>query len=385
MNVKGKSLNWQVTEHIQMDAPASGLPDFDDSGSLIDRIIRILNAGIPFSDIFLHEDSPIMLKQPKRLLPVSPEVVTADDMKELYGVLDHDWAKKIELRAFDKSVDLNTARIRANCFTYGARRQHGCVIRRFPANPVPLSQLGLGTEALQFVSARRGLVLVVGDTGQGKSTTIASMLDHINASRAAHILTFEDPIEQLIPPKKSLVTQREVGPEGDVETFYLGALDALRERPDVVMIGEIREAEVAREAVALAEAGPLVFATMHARSVDFAIAKMHRLLGGTETAAEALAQSLVGVLCQALVPSVDGERSYLVTECLSLTREVRDLIQGRKYDAIRAYLSGGGDGKSHAMNTHLAPLISQRKITLEDAQLASTDRVNLDQTLGVSF
>jgi len=379
MKAQSKGTEWQVTEQIEMLTPGAGASGFDEPSSMIERIIQVLNAGIPFSDIFLHEGSPIMLKQPRRLIPFSEQPVTAADMKDLYKALDADWESKIQQRAFDKAVDLNSARIRANCFTYGARRQFGCVIRRFPAAPIPLVQLGLGSEALEFVGARRGLVLVVGDTGQGKSTTIASMLDHINTTRAAHILTFEDPIEQLLTPKKSLVTQREVGPEGDVESFYLGALDALRERPDVVMIGEIREAEVAREAVALAEAGPLVFATLHARSVDFAIAKMHRLLGGTDTAAEALAHSLRGVLCQALVPSVDGERSFLVTECLSVTRAAADLIEGRNYDGIRAFLNKGGDGKSHAMNTHLQPLVSQKRVSIDDARLATTDRVQLDQ------
>jgi twitching motility protein PilT len=379
MSQKKPLPNWEVTEQIELAGLAG------DGDSLIERIIAVLNSNIPFSDIFLHEDSPIMVKQPKRLLAVSQEPVTATDMQDLYATLDKDWERLIATRAFDKAIDLSSARIRANCFTYGARRQYGCVIRRFPAAPIPLVQLGLGTEALEFVGARRGLVLVVGDTGQGKSTTIASMLDHINASRAAHILTFEDPIEQRIAPKKSLVTQREVGPEGDVGSFYLGALDALRERPDVVMIGEIREAEVAREAIALAESGPLVFATLHARSVDFAIAKMHRLLGGTDMAAQALAQSLRGVLCQALVPAIEGDRSYLVTECLSVTRAAANLIDARDYDGIRAFLDKGGDGKSHAMNTHLAPLISQKKVSLEDAQLATTDRAGLDKLLGVKW
>jgi twitching motility protein PilT len=385
MSVKKQQPNWEVTEHIKMDSVAGGIPDIDDSGPLIQRIIRILNSDIPFSDIFLHEDSPIMVKQPKRLVAVSQELITAEDMTELYGVLDKNWKTLIEKRAFDKAIDLSSARIRANCFTYGARRQFGCVIRRFPANPIPLVQLGLGTEALEFTGSKRGLILVVGDTGQGKSTTIASMLDHINSSRPAHILTFEDPIEQRLTPKKSLITQREVGPDGDVESFYLGALDALRERPDVVMIGEIREAEVAREAIALAESGPLVFATLHARSVDFAIAKMHRLLGGTDMAAQALAQSLRGVLCQALVPAIEGDRSYLVTECLSVTRNAANLIEARNYDGIRAFLDKGGDGKCHAMNIHLAPLISQKKVSMDDAQVATTDRPGLDKMLGVQW
>ncbi|TFV86238.1 twitching motility protein [Oxalobacteraceae bacterium OM1] len=372
-------------EGIKAGSIGGAIPGFDDFGSLIERIIRVLNSSVVFSDIFLHEDSPIMLKQSKRLVPVSNALVTASDMMELFDALERNWRDFIGRRAFDRAIDLSNWRIRANCFTYGARRQYGCVIRRFPAVPVPLVDLGVGTEALEFVGARRGLVLVVGDTGQGKSTTIASMLDHINSTRAAHILTFEDPIEQRLAPKKSLITQREVGPDGDVESFYAGALDALRERPDVVMIGEIREPEVAREAVALAESGPLVFATLHARSVDFAVAKMHRLLGGTEMASEALAHSLRGVLCQALVPSAEGDRSYLVTECFSVTKPAAGLVQARDYDGIRAFLDNGGDGKSHAMNSHLAPLISQKKISVDDARIASTDRPGLDRMLGMKW
>jgi twitching motility protein PilT len=351
----------------------------DDTGSLVDRIIRVLCSDIPFSDIFIHEDSPMMLKQPKKLLPVSKEVVTQEDLKELFNILEPDWEQKIGQRAFDKAIDLNSCRIRANCFTYGGRRKFGCVIRRFPSNPMSLAEIGLRPNSQAFVQFNKGLVLIIGDTGQGKSTTISSMLDQINATRAAHILTFEDPIEQVLTPKSSLITQREVGIEGDVESFYLGALDALRERPDVVLIGEIREPEVAREAVQLAESGPLVFATLHARSTDFAIAKMHRLLGATDSASQALAQSLRGILCQSLLPSQSGDRYHLATECLTVTPDAAALIETRNYAGLRTFLNSGADSQSHSMNSELMSLYSSGKITFDDAQRATTDRPQFEK------
>src|SRR5438067_824803 len=128
-------------------------------------------------------------------------------------------------------------------------------------------------------------------------------LDAINRQRSGHIITIEDPVETLIPQRKCIITQREVGEDADVGSYYLGALDALRERPDVIVIGEIRDAQTAQEALALAESGPLVLATLHARSTELGLQKMLRLLGNSEAQGQALAHALRGVLCQALLPS----------------------------------------------------------------------------------
>ncbi|WP_223871788.1 type IV pilus twitching motility protein PilT [Candidatus Dactylopiibacterium carminicum] len=245
-------------------------------GTLIELILSLLNSDIVFSDIIIHQNSPVMLRQPKRLVAVSDIPVTGQELEEFFEVVEPAWEERILERAFDRAKDLYSARLRVNCFTFHGRKRLGCVIRRFPTEPLALASLGLRQNTQAFARLSSGLVLIVGDTCQGKSTTISSLLDEINRNRPGHIITIEDPVETLIPQRRSIVTQREVGADGDVASYYLGALDALRERPDVILIGEIRDAETAQEAVALAEAGPLVFATLHARSTELGLQKLHR-------------------------------------------------------------------------------------------------------------
>jgi twitching motility protein PilT len=169
-----------------------------------------------------------------------------------------------------------------------------------------------------------------------------------------------------------------VGFDGDVESYYLGALDALRERPDVIVIGEIRDAETAREALALAESGPLVLASLHARSTELGLQKMNRLLGNSEAQSQALANALRGVLCQALLPSIDGDRYYLATECLTSNPEVVRMVESARFADVRT-LMDGGTGKfnagCHSMNSALVYLLREKKISMEDARNATTDRI----------
>ncbi|MDQ7990247.1 MAG: ATPase, T2SS/T4P/T4SS family [Candidatus Dactylopiibacterium sp.] len=351
-------------------------PSFPASGTLIEQILSLLNSDIVFSDIIIHQNSPLMLRQPRRLVAVSDIPVTGQELEEFFEVIEPAWEERIMERAFDRAKDLYSARLRVNCFTFHARRRLGCVIRRFPAEPPTLASLGLRPDAQAFARLTSGLVLIVGDTCQGKSTTIASLLDDINRRRPGHIITIEDPVETLIPQRRCIITQREVGADGDVASYYLGALDALRERPDVILIGEIRDAETAREALALSEAGPLVFATLHARSTELGLQKMLRLLGNGEAQAQTLASSLRGVLCQALLPSVAGDSYLLATECLTVTPETAQLIEASNFPAIRArldQLSLDASSGSHAMNDDLLRLVKAGAVSVEDARRASTD------------
>jgi len=352
-------------------------------GTLIEQIVHLLNSNTVFSDIIIHQNSPIMLRQPKRLVAVSDIPVTLEEMEEFFEVIEPDWEEKIRDRAFDRSKDLHSARIRLNCFTFQGKKRLGCVIRRFPTEPIPLSQLGLRKNSQAFAALHSGLVLIIGDTCQGKSTTIASLLDEINKTRSGHIITIEDPVETLIPQRKSIITQREVGAEGDVQSYYLGALDALRERPDVVLIGEIRDSETAQEALALSESGPLVFATLHARSTELGLQKMLRLLGNSDMQAQALSTSLRGMICQALLPSVRGDGYHLSTECLTVNAEAAKLIENRNVSGIRTLLQQcerAGDPGFHTMNADLQQLLKANKITLDDARKATTDRIGFAET-----
>jgi twitching motility protein PilT len=347
-------------------------------GTLVEQILHLLNTKLIFSDILIHQNSPLMLRQPKGLVAVSDSPITKEELEEFFEAIEPNWSERIQDRAFDRSIDLHTARIRANCFTFQGKKRLGCVIRRFPTEPLALNQLGLRQCEQDFAKFTSGLVLIIGDTCQGKSTTIASMLDQINQTRSGHIITIEDPVETLIPQRKCIITQREVGFDGDVESYYLGALDALRERPDVIVIGEIRDAQTAQEALALAESGPLVLASLHARSTELGLQKMVRLLGNGEAQTQALAQALRGVLCQALLPSIKGERYYLATECLTSNPEVVRMIESGGISGIRALMDvegGKTDSGCHSMNAALVQLLHEKKINLEDAKNATTDRI----------
>jgi twitching motility protein PilT len=344
-------------------------------GTLVEQILHLLNSRLVFSDIIIHQNSPLMLRQPKGLVAVTDSPITKEELEEFFDVIEPNWAERITDRAFDRSIDLHTARIRANCFTFQGKKRLGCVIRRFPKEPLALEGLGLHRDEQEFARLTSGLVLIIGDTCQGKSTTIASIIDEINKNRSGHIITIEDPVETLIPQRKSIITQREVGVDGDVESYYLGALDALRERPDVIVIGEIRDAQTAQEALALAESGPLVLASLHARSTELGLQKMLRLLGNSDAQSQALAHGLRGVLCQALLPSADGNRYHLATECLTMSAAVMRMIEAGDVGAIRAHLNSGRDPGCHTMNAALEPLLASHKISVDDARNATTDRV----------
>ena len=347
-------------------------------GTLVEQILHLLNSRLVFSDIIIHQNSPLLLRQPKGLVAVTDSPITKEELEEFFEVIEPDWEARIKDRAFDRSIDLHTARIRANCFTFQGKKRLGCVIRRFPKEPLPLASLGLRTAEQDFAHLTSGLVLIIGDTCQGKSTTIASMVDEINKTRSGHIITIEDPVETLIPQRKCIITQREVGQDGDVESYYLGALDALRERPDVIVIGEIRDAETAQEALALAESGPLVLASLHARSTELGLQKMNRLLGNSEAQSQALANALRGVLCQALLPSTNGDRYHLATECLTSNPEVVRMVESARFAEVRT-LMDGGTGKynagCHSMNSALVYLLREKMISVEDARNATTDRI----------
>ncbi|KFC72662.1 type IV pilus twitching motility protein PilT [Massilia sp. LC238] len=346
-------------------------------GTLVEQILHLLSSRLVFSDIIIHQNSPLMLRQPKGLVAVTDSPITREELEEFFEVVEPNWAERIADRAFDRSFDLHTARIRANCFTFQAKKRLGCVIRRFPKEPLLLTELGIEPDAQALAQLRSGLVLIIGDTCQGKSTTIASILDDINRRRSGHIITIEDPVETLIPQRSCIITQREVGIDGDVESYYLGALDALRERPDVIAIGEIRDAQTAQEALALAESGPLVLATLHARSTEMGLQKMLRLLGNSEAQSQALAHALRAVLCQALLPSRDANCYHLATECLTSGPEVARLVESGDLSGLREYLNSGKAYGSYTMNSSLEKMLAKGQIRLEDARNATTDRLGL--------
>src|SRR3569832_1197723 len=189
-------------------------------GTLIEQIAHQLNSDTVFSDIIIHQNSPIMLRQPKRLVAVSDIPVTLEEMEEFFEAIEPDWEEKVRDRAFDRSKDLHSARIRLNCFTFQGKKRLGCVIRRFPTEPIPLGQLGLRKNSQEFAWLHSGLVLIIGDTCQGKSPTIASLLDEMNKTHSRHISAGGGPGGARGPRRGAGGARRGGGAGGDGQSGY---------------------------------------------------------------------------------------------------------------------------------------------------------------------
>lgn len=373
----------QYSEHSKISTlPVTDIPDYPDFATLRDRILYICRSKLLFSDLVINQDSPILLRQPSGPVAVSDEIVSREDLQVLFSEIEPQWESLIKIRAFDRAKDLDDMRIRLNCYTSRSQKRLGCVIRRFGREPMSLDEIGLKPNCQAFATFMKGLVLIIGDTSQGKSTTIAALLDQINKTRGGHILTIEDPIEGTIPNRRCIVTQREVGPEADVVSYEFGAKDALRQRPDIVLIGEIREAPEARASVALAEAGPLVFATMHAKSTEVAVEKLVGLLGDTPAAARTVANILKGTICQALLPSTKGDGWHLATECMTVTPDLAKCIETRNFAGLRPLIERGARTGSHSMNAELFALYKTGQITREEAHRSTTDPEKFDMIFG---
>ncbi len=262
------------------------------------------------------------------------------------------------------------ARFRTNVF-----RQRGAVagaFRRIPYTVVPLERLGLPPVVFSFVNKPKGLILVTGPTGSGKSTTLAAFIDRINESYNKHIITVEDPIEYLHPHKKCLVNQREVG--SDTESFKKALRYVLRQDPDVVLIGEMRDLESMQAALTIAETGHLTFATLHTNS---AVESINRIIDSFPSHQQTqirtqLSFVLEGIISQQLLPRANGKGLVLASEVLVPTPAVRNLIRENKLHQVYSVMQSG---QSHhgmqTMNQSLVSLYEKGYITYEQALFAS--------------
>jgi twitching motility protein PilT len=257
------------------------------------------------------------------------------------------------------------SRFRGNL--YIQRNSCGAVFRAIPHKIKPLDELGMPDSVSRFAHMPRGLVLVTGPTGSGKTTTLASILDLANRSRADHIITIEDPIEFLHPHKRSVVNQREVG--SDTEDFAAALKHALRQDPDIILVGELRDLETTATALTAAETGHLVLATLHTQSATQTIDRVidifppHQQL---QIRAQ-LAASLQGVVTQALAPRADGKGRTVICEILTATPAIRSLIREGKSHQIPSFMQAGGNDGMLAFDQHLAEKVREGVVTLQVA------------------
>jgi twitching motility protein PilT len=335
------------------------------------------------SDLHLTTNSPPQVRVHGHLqrLPL-PELQGPDTKQLVYSVLTDAQKKR-----FEESMELDfsfglkgLARFRCNVFNQ--RGAVGAVYRLIPEKIRTFGELGLPPVLATLAERPRGLVLITGPTGSGKSTTLAAMLDKINAERHDHILTIEDPIEYIHPHKNCLVNQREV--HSDTNSFANALRAALREDPDIVLIGEMRDLETVEAALKIAETGHLTFGTLHTNSAAQTINRIIDIFPANQQAQIRTQLSLVleGIVCQALLPRMDGKGRVCSLEILVPTPAIRNLIRDDKVHQIYGAMQTGQEKLGmQTANQSLASLYQKRLISLDMAITASSNRDELQDMI----
>jgi twitching motility protein PilT len=274
--------------------------------------------------------------------------------------------------AFEQELELDfaytlsdSARFRVNI--YQQRGTMGAAFRLIPTEIKSLDALGVPESVARFAGLPRGLVLVTGPTGSGKSTTLAALIDLANSTRSDHIMTVEDPIEFLHSNKRSLVNQREVG--GDTHSFAAALKHVLRQDPDIILVGEMRDLETVSVALTAAETGHLVFATLHTQDAPQTVDRVIDVFPPfqQEQVRAQLAATLQGVVCQTLVPRAGGKGRVVATEVMIATPAVANLIREGKTHQIPTAMQAGRGLGMHTMDQHLADLVKAGDITYDAA------------------
>jgi len=335
------------------------------------------------SDMHITSGTPPTFRVHGQILRVKSKPLSPADTKELcYSVLtDYQKALFEEQKHLDFSFGIrDLARFRAN--VYYQRGAVAGAFRHIPYEVPKLTTLGLPTSVQGLLGKPRGLVLITGSTGSGKSTTLAAMIDSLNESENLHVITIEDPIEYIHQHKQSLINQREIGQ--DAKTFGQALKAALREDPDVVLVGEMRDRETIETALTLAETGHLVFSTLHTNSAHQTITRVVQVFPADHQDQIRLQLSMVleGIVTQALVPRADGQGRTVAVELLIPTPSIRNLIRENKLFQIpSAMLIGQEHTGMVTFNQSLVQLVRKRMITPEAALAATPDQEDLVKSL----
>src|SRR5918999_1792850 len=334
------------------------------------------------SDLHITTQTPPQIRVHGHLQRVEGPHLTPAETKQLaYSVLTDAQKKRFEENLeLDFSFGIKgVARFRCNMFNQ--RGAVGAVYRVIPEKIRTFQELGLPPVIATLAERPRGLVLVTGPTGSGKSTTLAAMLDKINHERHDHILTIEDPLEFVHQHKNCLVNQREV--HSDTQSFSNALRAALREDPDIVLIGEMRDLETVESALRIAETGHLTFGTLHTNSAAQTINRIIDIFPAHQQSQIRTQLSLVleGIVCQALLPKIGGGR-VVALEIMIPTPAIRNLIREDKVHQIYSAMQTGQEKVGmQTMNQSLATLYMKKMITLESAIQASSNREELQELI----
>jgi twitching motility protein PilU len=340
------------------------------------RLFQVM-ADKKASDIFVSVGAPINIKINGNAVPINQTVMTAETVKQLlYEVLN-----ERQIKEYEEEMELNTAYALENvgAFRISAFRQKGApavVVRFIPGSIPPLDSLGLPDVLKDIVMQKRGLILMVGATGSGKSTSLSSMLDYRNGLKSGHILTLEQPVEFIFQNKKSIVNQREVGT--DTKAFDVALKNALRQAPDVILIGEIRDKQTMAMGLAYAQSGHLAVATLHANNSYHAMNRVINFypLENRPSLLLDLAAALQAVISQRLVRTKTGARVAAV-EVLLNTRHIAELIEKGEINEIKDALEKSMSPGSQTFEQALFKLFMEGKISQEEAMANADSATNM--------
>src|SRR6478672_2700863 len=335
------------------------------------------------SDLHLTTQTPPQIRVHGKLQMLDlPPLGPAETKGLAYSVLTDSQKKRFEeTLELDFSFGIRgLARFRCNVFNQ--RGAVAAVYRVIPEKIKGFNELGLPPILAQLADRPRGLVLVTGPTGSGKSTTLAAMIDRVNSAKPVHILTIEDPIEYLHNHKRALVNQREL--HADTQSFSSALRAALREDPDVVLVGEMRDLETMEAALKLAETGHLTLATLHTNSAAQTVTRIIDAFPSSQQAQIRTQLSLVleGIVCQALLPKADGKGRVVSLEIMVPTPAIRNLIRDDKVHQIYGAMQAGQERLGmQTANQSLASLYMKKQITLETAMMTSSNKDELQDMI----
>ncbi len=350
---------------------------------IVNLLKQICNKGV--SDVHFRIGKAPALRINGEIFKTNLKPLTKEDFDSIMAEIMR--KENLERVAHKENFDFvyelaGVSRFRVNyCKDLGMPK---ITMRLVPLTIPTVEELGLPPAIRDLANLNNGIILVTGPTGAGKSTTIASLIDTINENHAKHIVTIEDPVEFMYTDKKSLITQRSLGV--DVESFATGIKFALRQDPDVILVGEIRDRDTIENAMAAAETGHLVFATIHTNS---AVQTINRVINMFEEstralAAERIANCLRATIAQKLINKVDGGRVPAI-EIMTVTSTVKDYILKRNFDEIYTMMRRGDYSGMKTMNSSLFSLFEAGKITKENALIMSDDKLELKQLMNGVF
>jgi twitching motility protein PilT len=347
-----------------------------------DMLMEVVNRRA--SDLHLSAGAPPTIRVRGRLSQIEdyPTLTSTDTREIVYSILSGDQRQRLETNwqlDFAYSIP-GHARFRVNA--YYQRGAVGAAFRLIPFDLVSIDALGLPSTVHDFTRKPRGFVLVTGPTGSGKSTSLAAMIDEINATREEHILTIEDPIEFLHAHKKCLINQRELG--SDAQSFAAALKAALRQDPDVILVGEMRDLETISTALTAAETGHLVFATLHTQDTAQTIDRIIDVFPPSQQGQVRvqLSVALQGIITQQLLPTADGAGRVAACEVLVPTPAVRNLIREGKTHQIYSVLQTGSAQGMQTMDAALVQLVRSGKISQKLAEERSSTPDELRRLMG---